>query len=89
MWNNRVWKTTHTCGDEIEEVYSIKETYYNSAGDICACTEQPAEARGYSLAELKENLERMLRVASMEEVDVINEDGFVFAPFELCGEEDE
>jgi len=85
MWNHRVWRHTHHGADE-EESFQVKETYHNKAGEICACTEDAAEAYGYTLEELKENLQRMLKATEQPALD---EEGFVFAQWDLSDTDDE
>lgn len=82
-FNHRVWKRTYKRLHDTETFYSIRETYYNEAGEICACTEHPAEAQGETLEELKENLGRMLRAVENSFGDVILDyDNFKFADWD-------
>lgn len=82
MWNHRVWRHTSPVD---EPTYQVKETYYNAAGDICACTEEATGAYGYTLDELKVNILRMLDAANGP---VLEEEGFVFAKWDESDEEE-
>lgn len=55
-WDYRVVKTISNG----EEYYSIHEAYYNEEDQASSITEDPVEAFGNSLEELKLDLERML-----------------------------
>lgn len=82
-WNHRVWKETNTHG---EVCYSIRETYYTDAGEICACTELCAAAETYQYGNETEqqcldNLKsKLLMLAKATEHPVLDYDNFVFAP---------
>lgn len=55
MWNYRVIKKEHECG---ESEYGLYEVMYNDKGEIAAHTEKP-ELIGDSLEDLKKSLELM------------------------------
>lgn len=75
-WNHRVWRTIRN----EEEWFEVKETYYNAQGEIWGCTENPTNASGYTVDQLKENLERMLKaVNNTGPGDILDTEGFKFA----------
>jgi hypothetical protein len=82
MWNNRVWQESF--GDE--SVYCIKETYYNSKGEVCSCSEAANAAYGETLEELKEALTRQLDAvdAVLQGIGhvVLEDKGFEFAKWD-------
>lgn len=74
-WNHRVWKQTF--GEDV--VYSIRETYYNDSGEICACTSDPASAdSSESIDNLKQYLEWMLKAVNSD-LSILDFDNFKFA----------
>lgn len=76
-WNYRIVKRAYVYDDgEKEWEFSIRETYYNDAGEITAFSAEPRALTGETLEYLKENLERCLRAI---EKPILEEDGFVFA----------
>jgi hypothetical protein len=80
-WNHRVWQEEF--GDET--VFCIKETYYNSSGEVCSCTENATAAYGENLEELEEVLLRQLNAvqeAIMAKQDVLYAKGFEYAAWE-------
>lgn len=54
-WNYRA--VVEHCGDE--DVYTLREVYYDAAGNINGWSPSPAEPHGDSLDELRADLERM------------------------------
>jgi hypothetical protein len=54
-WNHRVWQVE----DEEDTFFEIRETYYNSKGEVVACTEEATRVCEESLTSLAEQLERM------------------------------
>ena len=72
-WNHRMW---HEITPQGESIYTVRETFYNAAGNICATTMEAAKALGYTQGELVETLERMLKAA--REQDALEEDKIKF-----------
>ena len=77
-WNHRV--VVELKGTE-EEWWSIREVYYNDAGDICAMTEDSVGGVGDSIEDLTSELLHMIN-ALYKDVIVFNDD-FVFAPWDF------
>lgn len=78
-WNHRVWRTMYN----EEETLEIKETYYNDSGEVCGCTENVATVYGFSMSELKTNLERMIRaVDNSNPKDILDTAGFKFGKWD-------
>lgn len=77
-WNYRVWHTYYEPTEE--DFFEVKETYYNSSGEICACTESASSPSGCTQEELKESLQHM--TDAMDEA-IIETQGFVFAQFDF------
>lgn len=82
-WNHRVWQEEY--GDET--VFCVKQTYYNSKGEVTGCTETATAAYGENLEELKETLLRHLDAVnsalSMDVGHLVLEDkGFEFAKWD-------
>lgn len=50
-WNHRVVKKIYPNG---EEEYSIREAFYNDAGELCAYTENPIDLACETLDDLRE-----------------------------------
>ena len=71
-WNYRVWKDVF----DGEDFFSIKETYYNDAGEITACTTDAVNPSGGTFLELDEDLQHFLGAMCKP---VLVTDGFVFA----------
>ena len=55
-WNYRVIKRTY--GEE--DGYEFHEVYYNDAGEIKSWTTEPVNPHGSNMAELRDDLQRML-----------------------------
>ena len=53
-WNHRVVKQTFPSG---EEVYSVREVFYNDDGEIYAYTEEPIDLACESIPALKEYIQ--------------------------------
>jgi len=77
-WNHRV--VVEGKGTE-EEWWSIREVYYNDAGDICAMTEDSVGGVGDSIEDLTSELLHMIN-ALYKDVIVFDDD-FVFAPWDF------
>lgn len=81
-WNHRVW--LEKFGDE--SFYTIRETYYNTKGDVTACSAEPDEPHGGTLEELQESLRRMTKAVDSAQHEacegVLRLDGFKFAKHE-------
>lgn len=76
-WNHRVW----TDSSKEEKAFTVKETYYNGAGEICGCTEGPVDAYGHTLEQLSESIQQIQRAVQKVldgDFPVLDEDGFVF-----------
>lgn len=78
-WNYRLWKINNG----VETFYELKETYYNNKGEICACTDRPAEVSGESVEEIKTRLQQMLTDVTLSADDILVDEGFVFAPWSV------
>ncbi len=80
-WNHRLWKQTFNKDADCEETYySIRETYYNEAGEICGCTEAVADMSAESVEELQEMLIRVQKVLD-NPGEILDYDCFKFSSF--------
>lgn len=85
-WNHRVWKETLPEGSFEPVRYSIRETYYNDAGEVCACTELAAMAETYQIEGDSEQdslnvlTQKLAMLAKATEHPILDYDNFVFAP---------
>jgi hypothetical protein len=77
-WNIRLWQLKTKTGETYLEA---KETYYNSKGEICACTENPVNICGDSVEDILEYLELLKRDIERSKEDILVDDGFIFAPW--------
>ena len=79
-WNHRVWK--ENCDGNIENVmYSIRETFYNDAGEVCGVTESANTVDSDSVEGLKEMLEMMLKACDSGK-EILDYDNFVFVKWD-------
>jgi hypothetical protein len=68
-WNHRVVRSTNTFpSSEVEGEYnfSIREVYYNDAGEITGITENPAAPWGDTIEDLELSLTRMVNACGKE-----------------------
>ena len=56
-WNHRILKKKING----EDIFSIREVYYNDDGEIYGITEHPVEIWGNTIEEIKETCEMILR----------------------------
>lgn len=71
-WNYRVWRVE----DYGTDLYEIRETFYNDAGEITACTEEAIGVYSDTIDGVEAQLEMMCKAI---EKDALVLDGFKFA----------
>ena len=86
-WNHRVFKkfVKFPDSEEVEWTYCIRETYYNSEGDVTMHSDEPRPAFGEDLEGLKWSLRKMLEACDKE---VLDEDKIVYAKNDFDNEEE-
>jgi len=79
-WNYRLWKITGENEDWIE----LRETYYNSNGEICACVERASDMVFYSkdLDEISDVINRMHDDLKKCWADILDYETFKFAEWD-------
>lgn len=81
-WNHRVW--VQKIGEE--SFYSVRETYYNSKGQVTACSAKPERIGSDSLEGLAKTLERMQSAVYVVQHGlghvVLEFDEFEYAPWD-------
>lgn len=86
-WNHRVVrKVFHKGTENEEEQYSIREVFYNDAGEIFAFTENPIGLACETPEALREYIQWCLQALDKP---ILEEDGFVFAKDDYEINEDE
>ena len=69
-WNYRILRTSHPEG---QVTYSIHEVYYSKDGTIVGWTQDPSEAYGETVEELRKTLEMMGQALDHTVIEVNHE----------------
>lgn len=72
-WNYRVTRTHVTTPDGPQNVYEIREAYYDENGQVTSWSENPIAPYGETWHELAEDLVKMQRAISMAIIDLTGE----------------